>query len=184
MSFVELLAKKTDQRVPFQRIATIGNKAKLEAILLSNQELFNWCEKEKIPCRRINYQLAYYPFPKIKPPQADIVDDAVLLFSPYAKAADENRLWTRNKTLVRNLTDYYQTLWGFLESANCVLLDFPNRDDWKYRDDEVLQFMNIARKIPGADEEKWFATYLGPRTSLKFAEVRERLKTAPPMTSL
>jgi len=180
--FVELLLKRADQPVEFRRIATIGSTQKLKAILANNAALFKSCKKGE--SSRISYRLAYYPNPEIKPPQADIVDDAIMLFSPYSGSSSQDRVWTRNVALVENFAEYYEGLWQFLQSRGHVILDFPDRDESKYKDEEVIQYMSVARAIHVSDEKALFAEYIEPHTSLKFPAVMDRLRTNPASTSL
>jgi hypothetical protein len=185
IAFMELLKKKADQPLEFRRIATIGSPAKLEAILANNSALFSaFPEKHSKEWKRIKYRLMYYPNPEIRPPQADIVDDAVMLFSPYSESSLQPRLWSRNDALVENFAEYYKGLWTFLESRGHMILDFPNRDELKYKEHEVIQYMSIARAIGISKEQRLFDQYIKPHTDLNFQSVMERVKTKPAATSL
>jgi hypothetical protein len=181
-SFVQLLAKKADEPLEFRRIATIGTEQKLKSVLSNNRALFD--NARNIPCTRINYKLVYYPNPEIKPPQADIVDDAVFLFSPYSDGGSHGRIWTSNQALVENFAKYYEGLWYFLKSRGHLIFDFPNRKERVYHDSEVLKLMSIARAVQVQNEQKIFEEYIRPYTSLEFETVIEKLKNHPQATSL
>lgn len=176
---VDLVIAKSAEGLHFRRIATIASPAKLRAVLANHQRLFEVCRARGVPCSKVNYRLAYYPTPEIKPPQADIVDDTVLLFSPYSgsTAITLDRVWTRNPTLVENFALYYDGLWRFLESRHQVILNFADRDEPFYKDVEVVNIMKIAQHL-GMDEEeqrRLFEKYVQPFSRLTLGRLRDSL---------
>jgi hypothetical protein len=173
-SFVDLLIEKSNKDLEFKRIATIASPAKLQALLTNHALLFDVCKERGIDCRKIKYRLVYYPFPEIKPPQADIVDDSLFLFSPYSGGGSLDRVWTRNQTLVENFARYYEGLWGFMQARGHLIFDCCNRDRPKYEEREVLAFMEIARALK-MDEKKTFSRFIERYSPIGFARVQELL---------
>ncbi|HYG24578.1 MAG TPA: hypothetical protein VEH04_17520 [Verrucomicrobiae bacterium] len=173
-AFVDLLIEKSSKDLEFKRIATIASPAKLQALLANHVLLFDVCKERGIDCRKIKYRLVYYPFPEIKPPQADIVDDSLFLFSPYSGGASLDRVWTRNQTLVENFARYYDGLWGFMQARGHLIFDCCNRDRPRYEEREVIAFMEIARTLK-MDERKTFNRFIEKYSPIAFARVQELL---------
>ena len=133
----------------FRRIASVDEWSKFEFILEMNKRVIKLAKKSK---RVIRYQLAIYPFAAIKPPQIDIVDDSVFLFSPYKEELsvlkEMSKVMTSEKHMVLNLQHYYENLWATLASANLVLLNLDELDSGTkegYSLDEIKNVISIFK---------------------------------------
>jgi hypothetical protein len=66
-------------QAPIRRIATISNRRKLEFLLKNNAKYL----AAGRALSGVEYHLVLFPSPELRPPQFDIIDKSVLLFSPY-----------------------------------------------------------------------------------------------------
>ena len=129
----------------FRRIASVDEWSKFEFILEMNKRIIKLAKKSK---HVVRYQLAIYPCAGIKPPQIDIVDDSVFLFSPYKEELsvlkEMSKVMTSEKHMVLNLQYYYENLWGTLASAGFVLLNLDDIDSGKKEGYSLNELKNVV----------------------------------------
>jgi len=161
----------------FRRITSVDEWSKFEFVLEMNKRVIKLAKKSK---HVVRYQLAIYPCAAIKPPQIDIVDNSVFLFSPYKEELsvlkEMGKVMTSEKHMVLNLQHYYENLWSTLASAGFVLLNLDSVDSNNkegYSLDElktVVSLFKLFKKNGSARDCDLYSKFIEGYTEISRAE--------------
>lgn len=156
-NYVKLVRRGKKDGPLYRRIATVDHVSKLDFILEKNRQLLVAAKSGQSVIR---YQIALYPFAATRPPQVDIVDSCVFLFSPYHNdphvTRDFKKSSTSEKSMVKNLQHWYESIWKKIDDAGFVLLNLDmttNGGRVKYSQGEIENCIMLFRLFEERGED-------------------------------
>ncbi len=141
-------ARAHSKPLSIRRIASIDNVDKLRFLLHNNRLLFN---EAKSKIGQIDYKLIVFPHANLKPLQMDIVDDAVILFSPYPEVTGSKPLLLTDWSIVNVYASHFQSMVKNLENKHTIL-NTSQKTASLYSDDEIRMVAHVMKFLLGLQE--------------------------------